>query len=101
MKRHFVRVLLVAVTTLSLASIALAAETTTTFKVTGMYCSACQTKIQHALEKTDGVKAASVDLDKGSATVTYDDAKIKPDQIVKVIEKEGYKAEPQNQKNGS
>ena len=101
MKRHFVRVLLVAVITLSLASIALAAETTTTFKVTGMYCSACQTKIQHALQKTDGLKAASVDLDKGSATVTYDDAKIKPDQIVKVIEKEGYKAEPQNQKNGS
>ncbi|HVH85467.1 MAG TPA: heavy metal-associated domain-containing protein [Terriglobales bacterium] len=101
MKRHFARVLLVTVTTLSLVSIALAAETTTTFKVTGMYCSACQTKIQHALQKTDGVKAASVDLDKGSAIVTYDDAKIKPDQIVKVIEKEGYKAEPQNQKKGS
>jgi copper chaperone CopZ len=95
MKRHFARILLVAVTTLSLASIALAAETTTTFKVTGMYCSACQAKIQHALQKTDGVKAASVDLDKGSATVTYDNAKIKPDQIVKVIENQGYKAEPQ------
>jgi P-type Cu+ transporter len=99
MKRRFAKTLLVAVATVSLASIALAADTTTTFKVTGMYCSACQTKIQHALQKTDGVKEARVDLDKGSATVTYDDGKVKPDQIVKIIEKEGYKAAPQ--KKGS
>ena len=101
MKRCFAKLLLIAVATVSLASIALPADTTTTFKVTGMYCSACQTKIQHALQKTDGVKTADVDLDEGSATVTYDDAKIKPDQIVEVIEREGYKAEPQNQKKGS
>jgi P-type Cu+ transporter len=99
MKRRFAKTLLLAVATVSLASIALAADTTTSFKVTGMYCSACQTKIQHALQKTDGVKEASVDLDKGSATVTYDDGKVKPDQIVKIIEKEGYKAAPQ--KKGS
>ncbi len=49
-------------------------------------------------QKTDGVKTADVDLDKGSAAVTYDEAKIKPDQIVKVIKKERCKAEPQNQK---
>jgi copper chaperone CopZ len=47
------------------------------------------------LKKTDGVKSAAVDLDKGSATVTYDDVKVKLDQIVKIIEREGYKAEPQ------
>jgi copper chaperone CopZ len=99
MKRRFAKTLLLAVATVSLASIALAADTTTTFKVTGMYCSACQAKIQHALQKTDGVKEASVDLDRGSATVTYDDGKVKPDQIVKIIEKEGYKAAPQ--KKGS
>jgi copper chaperone CopZ len=58
-----------------------------------MYCDACQTKIQHALSKTDGVKTATVDLNSGSATVTFDDAKVKPEQIIKVIEKEGYKAE--------
>ena len=95
MKARFAKVVSATVVTLLLAGIALAAETTTTFKVTGMYCSACETKIQHALQKTDGVKSATVSLDKGSAIVTYDDAKLKPDQIVKVIEKEGYKAEPQ------
>jgi len=86
---------------LLLVGVALAAETTTTFKVTGLYCDACQTKIQQALKRTDGVKSATVDLDKGSATVTYDDTKVKPDQIVRIIEKEGYKAEPQQRKGGS
>jgi len=71
----------------------LAADTTAKFKVTGMYCDACQTKIQHALSKTDKVKIATVDLNSGSATVTFDDAKVKPDQIIKTIEKEGYEAE--------
>jgi len=95
MKGRFVKVVSTAIATLLLASIALAAETTTTFKVTGMYCSACETKIHHALQKTQGVANAEVSLDKGSAVVTYDDGKVKPEQIVKVIEKEGYKAEPQ------
>jgi copper chaperone CopZ len=95
MRMRFTKFISTGVVILLLAGIALAAETTTTFKVTGMYCSACETKIQHALQKTDGVRSAAVSLDKGSAVVTYDNAKVKPDQIVKVIEKEGYKAEPQ------
>lgn len=73
----------------------MAADTTAKFKVTGMYCDACQAKIQHALSKTDGVKSAAVDLNSGSATVIFDDAKVKPEQIIKIIEKEGYKAELQ------
>jgi len=39
------------------------------------------------------VKSATGDLNSGSATVTYDNAKVKPDQIIKVIEREGYKAQ--------
>jgi Cu+-exporting ATPase len=58
-----------------------------------MYCGACETKIQQAVIKTQGVKNAKVDLESGSATVNYDDAKVKPEQIIKIIEKEGYKAE--------
>ncbi len=67
-----------------LAGTSLAADTTAKFKVTGMYCDACQTKIQHALSKTDGVKSATVDLNSGSATVTYDDGKVKPIKLSKL-----------------
>ena len=98
MKSRFTKFISAAAFTLLFAGVALAAETTTDFKVTGMYCGACQTKIQQALKKTDGVKTATVDVDKGSASVTYDDAKVKSDHIVKIIEKEAYKAERQQQK---
>ncbi|MCZ7624452.1 MAG: hypothetical protein M5R38_00210 [Candidatus Methylomirabilis sp.] len=48
------KVTIAAVMMLLLASVALAADMTTTFKVTGMYCNACETKIRQALKKTDG-----------------------------------------------
>lgn len=77
------------------ASVASAADTTTTFKVTGMYCNACETKVRQALKKTDGVRSATVSLSSGSAMVIYDDAKVTPDRIIRVIETQGFKAEPQ------
>lgn len=93
MKSLFKNLLFTPLLAVLLVGTSLAADTTAKFKVTGMYCDACQTKIQHALSKTDGVKSATVDLNSGSATVTYDDVKVKPDQIIKVIEKEGYNAQ--------
>ena len=95
MKSRFAKLFSTFTLALLLVGTALAADQTTKFKVTGMYCDACQTKIQHALSKTDGVKSATVDLNSGSATVTFDDAKVKPEQIIKIIEKQGYKAEVQ------
>lgn len=96
MKSRFAKVLTTMLLGLLLAGSALAADQTANFKVTGMYCDACQTKIQQALSKTAGVKDAKVDLASGSATVTFDDGKVKPEQIIKIIEKEGYKAQVQN-----
>jgi Cu+-exporting ATPase len=95
MKSRFAKLISAFTLALLLAGTALAADQTAKFKVTGMYCSACQTKIHQALSKTDGVKSATVDLNSGSATVTFDDAKVKPQQIIKIIEEEGYKAELQ------
>jgi len=86
MKSLFAKLLSTLTLAVLLVGTALAADQTAKFKVTGMYCDACQTKIQHALSKTDGVKTATVDLNSGSATVTFDDAKVKPEQIIKVIE---------------
>lgn len=93
MKSRFVQICSIFILGLMLVGTALAADQTAKFNVTGMYCDACQTKIQQALNKTEGVKSAKVDLNAGSATVTFDDTKVKPDQIIKIIEKEGYKAQ--------
>ncbi len=93
MKSFITKILSGFVVVLLFVGTSLAADATAKFKVTGMYCDACQTKIQQALCKTQGVKNAKVDLESGSATVNYDDAKVKPDQMIKTIEKEGYKAQ--------
>src|SRR5713101_3631571 len=93
MKSIFTKLVFTSLVAVLLVGTSRAADTTAKFKVTGMYCDACQTKIQQALSKADGVKSAKVDLESGSATVNYDDAKVKPDQMIKIIEKEGYKAQ--------
>lgn len=41
MRLRFTKVILSGVVALLLANVALAADATTTFKVTGMYCNAC------------------------------------------------------------
>jgi len=82
-------------TALLLAGVSLAKENTAQFKVTGMYCAACQMSIEKALKKTAGVKTVSVDWKQGSATVVYDDATTNPQQLAKVIQRKGFKAELQ------
>ena len=80
--------------TLLLAGTALAKDVTTQIKVTGMTCEACAVSVQKSLEKTKGVKHAEVSSEKGSATVTYDDAQANEQQLRDAINKTGFKAEP-------
>ena len=93
MKGAFRKAVCASVLALFLAGTALGGETTAKFKVTGMVCSVCQASIQRALRKTKGVENATVDLQSQSATVTYNEGKVKPEQLIKVIEKGGFKAE--------
>jgi len=68
-----------------------AADASARFRLVGRYCDTCQTRILQALSKMDGVKSSQFDLESGSAMIHYDEAKVKPEQIIKLIEKEGYK----------
>ncbi|MEO7312725.1 MAG: MauE/DoxX family redox-associated membrane protein [Chitinophagaceae bacterium] len=45
---------------------------THTYTITGMTCSGCQSKVQSLLSKTPGVKAVTIDLPKGIATIEMD-----------------------------
>jgi len=60
-----------------------------TLTVNGMHCDHCQSSVQSALEGVDGVTAASVDLDGGSATVegTADVA-----ALIDAVSEAGYEA---------
>ena len=69
-----------------------AALATIELPVSGMTCASCQTRVQKALSKQDGVADANVNLLMESATVTYDPLTTGPDALIRAIETTGYGA---------
>lgn len=66
---------------------------TTQFKASGMHCSSCSMLITMNLEDTDGVREVSCDHATGLTKVTYDEAAVTPQDIIRTIEAAGYSAE--------
>jgi copper chaperone CopZ len=62
----------------------------TSFTVEGMHCESCSTAITDALEKVDGVVAASADHDAGRAEATYRSPGATPERLAAEIEGLGY-----------
>ena len=58
--------------------------------VDGMVCSACQSNVKKTVKSFDGIKDVEVSLGKRNATITYYPDLIKPEQIQKVINDNGY-----------
>ncbi len=67
-------------------------QTRVTIPVEGMTCAACQASVQRALNATEGVHQASVNLMLHEATVDYDPRVTKPQQLVDAIAAVGYDA---------
>lgn len=65
---------------------------TVTLKITGMTCAGCAGSIHTALSKKNGIINDEVKYPGDVAIIKYDPAKIKEDEIIKIIEKAGYKA---------
>ncbi|MBL7867232.1 MAG: heavy-metal-associated domain-containing protein [Flavobacterium lindanitolerans] len=66
---------------------------TVKLKITGMTCAGCANHISKALKNVNGVIEQSVEYPGDVAIVKYDSAKTKPEELIKAIEKAGYKAE--------
>lgn len=64
-----------------------------TLIIEGMTCAACSTRVEKALKKLDGVVKANVNLSNNKATVEYPSGAIEDDTLIKTVEKAGYKAE--------
>ena len=69
-----------------------AGEARVVIPVSGMHCGHCAERIETALGKLDGVKAAEVRLDEGKAIVVFEKAKVAPSKLVEAIDALGYKA---------
>ena len=64
--------------------------TRTTLPISGMTCAACVRRVEKALGGVDGVRAASVNLATGKATVEYDPASVRLEGLVGAVEGVGY-----------
>ncbi|MDL2287137.1 heavy metal translocating P-type ATPase [Eubacteriales bacterium OttesenSCG-928-G02] len=62
------------------------------FSITGMTCSACSSRIEKALDKSNGIKSVSVNLLKNNMSVQYDEKLISPEDIISIVENTGYGA---------
>lgn len=59
--------------------------------VDGMSCSNCESKIERALKKLDGVSSVKASFAEGKVTIDYDENAVKLNKIIEVIEKLDYK----------
>ncbi|KAB2951830.1 heavy-metal-associated domain-containing protein [Heliorestis acidaminivorans] len=61
-----------------------------TLTVEGMSCDHCKSAVEKALIKIEAVESASVNLEEKQVTIRYDGTKANPEQLIEVIEEEGY-----------
>jgi copper ion binding protein len=62
-----------------------------TLKIQGMTCNHCVMRVSKALKAVPGVQDAQVDLEKGEASVTFDEAKATQEIMSKAVVEAGYK----------
>jgi copper chaperone len=65
---------------------------TTRLKIQGMTCGHCVNAVESALRNREGVRNATVHLEDGAAEVEYEEQRVDPEQLVNVVEAEGYSA---------
>ncbi|HBB76351.1 MAG: hypothetical protein A2186_03145 [Candidatus Levybacteria bacterium RIFOXYA1_FULL_41_10] len=62
--------------------------------IEGMHCSSCAMNIDFDLEDMDGVKTAKTSYAKQQCEVEFDEGKITAEDVLKQVQKTGYKAAP-------
>lgn len=67
--------------------------------ISGMSCASCSARIEKRLAKMEGIAAANVNLATNKAVVVYDTSQIELEQIKKTIDKLGFSAEEETEKN--
>ena len=69
------------------------------YMIMGMTCAACSSAVERVTRKMDGVAESNVNLTTGMLTITYDETKIAPEDIIKKVDRAGFGAELYVDKN--
>lgn len=64
---------------------------TITLTIEGMHCGSCSALVEETLIEMPGVESASVDLDAGSAAVTFHAEEIGANELADIVTDAGYK----------
>lgn len=65
-----------------------------TFKILGMHCTSCAINIDMELEDTEGVLQSNTNYANQETEVKFDGDKIVDSEIINIIKKTGYEAQP-------
>ncbi len=68
------------------------------YRIIGMTCAACSSAVERVTRKMEGVSESNVNLTTGILTITYDEQSVKPEDIIKKIERAGFQAEVYEEK---
>ena len=68
-----------------------AKKQTAEFKITGMTCNACSSKVTKAVKGVPGIVTANVSHEKGNAVVEFDKSKTSVEALKKAILASGFK----------
>lgn len=62
----------------------------TTLNIQGMTCGHCESAVNNALTELQGVENVQVNLNKGTAEVSYDSSKVSTETMKEAVEEQGY-----------
>ena len=69
------------------------------YNISGMTCAACSSAVERVTRKLESVTESNVNLTTGILTITYDEAKLTPADIIAKVERAGFGAELFVEKN--
>ena len=62
------------------------------YDITGMTCASCSAAVERVTRKMEGVQESNVNLATNKMTITYDESKVSPEDILGRVEKAGFGA---------
>lgn len=72
---------------------------TEVYNISGMTCASCSSAVERVTRKLDGVASSQVNLATNKMTITYDESVLKPEDIIKKVDRAGFGAEQAVEEN--
>lgn len=72
---------------------------TEVYNISGMTCASCSSAVERVTRKLEGVETSQVNLATNKMTITYDETVLKPEDIIRKVDRAGFGAEQAVEEN--